>query len=262
MQLTGKKILLTGASGGIGHAIARQLDANGASLLLVGRDEGKLNILRSDLTGDHGIVVGDITRPEDRQRVIEQCDQWGLDMFINAAGTLEFKLFQNQSPETVQAMLETNLLSPMLLCQSLIPVLLKADMGVIVNIGSIFGSIGHPGFTSYCASKFGLRGFTEALQRELADTSIKVFYLAPRATRTNLNSNAVNALNEALGNATDSPEQVAQALLKTLRTGTSQHYMGWPEKLFVRLNGLFPGLVHNALVKKLPVIRHHAQSNS
>lgn len=258
MQLTGKKILLTGAAGGIGRAVAQQLDINKASLLLAGRDESKLNALRSELPGDHQIVVGDITHPEDRQRVIDRCLDWGLEVFINAAGSMEFKLFQNQSPDTVQAMLETNLLSPMLLCHGLLPALLNAEQGVIVNIGSIFGSIGHPGFAGYCASKFGLRGFTEALQRELADTSVRVFYLAPRATRTSLNSNAVNALNEALGNATDSPEQVAQALLKILRTGTPQYYMGWPEKLFVRLNGLFPGIVHNALVKKLPVIRQYA----
>ena len=131
---------------------------------------------------------------------------------------------------------------------------------MIVNIGSIFGSIGHPGFAAYCASKFGLKGFTEALQRELHGSSIRVLYLAPRATHTDLNSMAVTALNEALGNNVDSPEQVAKALMDILASKRRQQYLGWPENLFVRLNGLFPGLVHNALVRKLHIIRHHASS--
>jgi short-subunit dehydrogenase len=155
-------------------------------------------------------------------------------------------------------MVQTNMLSPMLLCQSLVPLLKQREQAAIVNIGSIFGSIGHPGFTAYCATKFGLRGFTEALQRELADSSVRVSYLAPRATRTDLNSEAVTALNEALGNATDTPEHVAAELMRVLGQKRRQRYMGWPESLFVRLNGLFPGLVHNALTRKLHIIRQHA----
>jgi short-subunit dehydrogenase len=104
-----------------------------------------------------------------------------------------------------------------------------------------------------------LRGFTEALQRELADSPVRVSYLAPRATRTDMNSAAVTALNEALGNATDEPEHVADELMKVLGERRHQRYMGWPEGLFVRLNGLFPGVVHNAITRKLPLIRHHAE---
>lgn len=258
MQLKNKQALLLGASGGIGQAIAAELDKQSTRLLLVGRNEIKLQQLQQSLNGDHQLIIADINTAEGRTAVVEACQKAGLDLYISAVGVLDFSLYENQDSDRIEQMMATNLVSPMLLCQQLIPLLLKTPQAAIINIGSIFGSIGHPGFTAYCASKFGLRGFTEALQRELADTAIKVAYLAPRATRTDLNSSAVTALNKALGNATDSPQQVAGELMNILAGNRKQRYMGWPENLFVLVNSLFPGVVHNALVKKLSIIRQYA----
>jgi short-subunit dehydrogenase len=258
MECRGKHVLLTGATGGIGQAIAIELDRAGAVLTLVGRSEEKLAALAEQLSGQHRSFAADLNDTAQRDRLAAHCRETGLDVFVNTVGVMDFRLFEDQDPAAIESMTLTNLLAPMLLCQGLVPLLKQRDEAAIVNIGSIFGSIGHPGFTAYCASKFGLRGFTEALQRELHDTSIRVAYLAPRATRTNLNSAAVTALNEALGNTTDAPERVAGELLKVLGGKRRQRYMGWPENLFVRLNGLFPGLVHNALARKLPIIRRHA----
>lgn len=260
MKLENKKVLLTGAAGGIGWAIAEQLAAAGACLLLQGRNEARLRQLQLALPGTHSLLIGDLNTTAGRSSVTQGCQQHGLDLWINAAGVLDFQLFGDQDSDAIQQMLVTNLLSPILLCQDLLPLLEQSKEAAIVNIGSIFGSIGHPGFAAYCASKFGLRGFTEALQRELADSSIRVLYLAPRATHTDLNSMAVTALNEALGNRVDSPHAVAKELMDLLASSRKHRYMGWPENLFVRLNSLFPSLVHNALVKKLPLIRRHAQT--
>ena len=260
MRLNGSTILLTGASGGIGTAVARLLAQQGAKLLLAGRNEQALKTLAQELSGDHQILITDINTPEGREQIVQQCIQCGgIDLMINLAGILDFKFFEQQSDACIEQILTTNLVSPMLLCNKLIPILKQRQEAAIVNIGSTFGSIGHPGFTTYCASKFGLRGFTEALRRELADTGIRVFYLAPRATATSLNSDAVTALNNALGNKTDSPEQVANELVSLVSSNQHQRYMGWPEKLFVRLNALFPGLVHSALIKKIPVIRQFSK---
>jgi len=258
MDCAGKRVLLAGATGGIGQAIAAELAGAGARLILVGRNEEKLAALQQRLPGEHAVMVADLDDPKQRDRVVQYCRQHGVDIFVNAVGVMDFRLFDAQDPAAVSRMVQTNMLSPMLLCQSLVPLLKQREQAAIVNIGSIFGSIGHPGFTAYCATKFGLRGFTEALQRELADSSVRVSYLAPRATRTDLNSEAVTALNEALGNATDTPEHVAAELMRVLGQKRRQRYMGWPESLFVRLNGLFPGLVHNALTRKLHIIRQHA----
>ncbi len=132
----------------------------------------------------------------------------------------------------------------------------------IVNVGSAFGSIGYPGYSGYCASKFGLRGFTEALRRELGATRVKVLYFAPRATNTAINSAAVVAMNQQLGNQMDSPELVAKALLQQLETAQSRRFLGWPEQLFVRLNAIFPALVDKALQKKLAVIEKYASGRT
>jgi short-subunit dehydrogenase len=259
MECRGKLVLLTGATGGIGRAVASELDRAGARLTLVGRSVNKLNELCRSLQGAHHAIAADLNEPGQRARVVGHCRQQGLDILVNAVGVMDFRLFDAQDPTVIERTVQTNLLTPMLLCRELVPLLRHRDAAAVVNIGSIFGSIGHPGFSTYCASKFGLRGFTEALQRELADSPVRVAYLAPRATRTDMNSAAVTALNEALGNATDEPEQVAKELMKLLVERRHQRYMGWPEGLFVRLNGLFPGVVHNALTRKLPLIRHHAE---
>jgi short-subunit dehydrogenase len=260
MDCRGKQVLLTGATGGIGQAIAVELDRAGAALTLVGRSEDKLAGLRGRLGGGHASIAADLNDAAQRETVVRHCEEAGLDIFVNTVGVMDFRLFEEQDAAAIESMVLTNLLAPMLLCRRLVPLLKQRDAAAIVNIGSIFGSIGHPGFSAYCASKFGLRGFTEALQRELHDSSVRVSYLAPRATRTDLNSSAVIALNEALGNATDTPERVAGELLKVLGDKRRQRYMGWPENLFVRLNSVFPGLVHQALARKLHIIRHHAKS--
>lgn len=260
MKLHNSRILITGASGGIGRAIAEALTQQGANLFLVGRNEEALNSLAKKLLGNHKIIVADINTTEGRDHIVKQCNiNGGIELVINLAGIIDFQFFEKQSEQFIQDILTTNLISPMLLCHQLMPLLKMKKNAAIVNIGSTFGSIGHPGFTTYCASKFGLRGFTEALRRELADTDIKIFYLAPRATSTDLNSAALSSLNDTMGNKTDSPEWVASELIVLLTSNKHQRYLGWPEKLFIRLNALFPSLVHNALAKKVPIIRQFTE---
>jgi len=260
MNLKNTTTLLTGATGGIGRAVAQALADQGARLLLVGRNIDSLQALSEQLPGAHEALTADIACDSGRDAIEQRCAaRGGIDLLINLAGTLDFHFFETQPESVIQGMLTTNLVSPMLLTRRLIPQLKRRPEAAIVNVGSTFGSIGHPGFTAYCASKFGLRGFSEALRRELSDTNVKVFYLAPRATATSLNSDAVNALNDALGNKTDTPRQVAEALVKLVTSERHQHYMGWPEKLFVRINALFPGIVHSALAKKIPVIKKYAE---
>ena len=129
----------------------------------------------------------------------------------------------------------------------------------IINIGSVFGYIGYPSQVIYSASKFGLRGFSEALHRELAGTRIKVQHIAPRATRTTMNSGAMDDLNRELRNHVDDPDRVAEVVIAALSTGRINTVIGWPEALFARVNALLPSLVDGALIKQLPVIRRFIQ---
>ena len=107
----------------------------------------------------------------------------------------------------------------MQLTRALLPTLRAQPMGAILNIGSVFGSLGYPGYTAYSATKFALRGFTEALRRELADTRIGVHYFAPRATKTGINASAVDRMNAELKVAMDPPAQVAAAACAMLEAG-------------------------------------------
>jgi short-subunit dehydrogenase len=260
MQLSGKRIVLTGAAGGMGELIASELAAHGGLLVLTDLNEQRLTRLADRLGSGHTSVAADLCTAEGRAQLVQVCrDQGGIDVLINAAGMSEYAMLENQSPERIELMAKINLIVPMLLCKAFVPQMAHRPDTAIVNIGSTFGSIGHPGFASYCATKFGLRGFTESLRRELSDTAVQVFYIAPRATRTSMNSDAVVELNRELGNTMDEPEVVVASLLNVLTNKAGgDYFLGWPEKLFVRLNGLLPKLVDGALGKQLATIRRLA----
>eukprot|EP01034_Spumella_vulgaris_P007222 gene7222-9196_t len=116
----------------------------------------------------------------------------------------------------INAMLAVNISAPICLTKILLPLLKQASSAMVVNVGSTYGSIGYPGYASYCASKFALRGFSEALRRELSDTRVGVLYVAPRATSTPMNSPAAQALNDALNANVDDPQTVASAVIRAI----------------------------------------------
>lgn len=260
MQLENKRIVLTGAAGGMGKLIAAELAARGARLVLTDLNKAGLNVLAEELGDSHIAVPANLGSLDGREALVRACRECGdIDILINAAGLSEYTLLENQSPERIELMMHINVTVMMLLCQALLPMLRSRPESAIVNIGSTFGSIGHPGFAAYCATKFAVRGFTEALRRELSDSRVGVFYLAPRATLTDMNSAAVIELNRELGNAMDRPEVVVNELIRmlTARSG-GDYFLGWPEKLFVRINGMLPGIVDAALSKQLPTIKRLA----
>ncbi|MFW1678747.1 SDR family oxidoreductase [Pontibacter sp. JAM-7] len=261
MQWSEMRLVLTGASGGLGQAIACALAAQGCSLLLVGRSGLKLQQLLARLPKAQGqrhlIVEADIRLPEQREILAQQAETAGVNGLINLAGSNQFVLFEQQTDEAIADMLQTNLIAAMQLTRRLLPRLRQQPEGLVVNVGSILGSIGFPGYATYCASKFALRGFSETLARELADSTLRVLYFAPRAAQTSLNSDAAMAMNLHLGSTIDSAETVARALVSAIGGLQPQTFLGWPEKLFVRLNAIAPGLVSRSMAKQLPIIKRY-----
>jgi short-subunit dehydrogenase len=257
------RALVTGGGGGIGAAIAAELLARGASVLLVDRDATALASAAARLSpyGDRvQTLVADLTSAADRQRIRAGAAAWrgGVNVLINNAGVNHFQMFADQPPAQLDLAIAINLLAPMHLCQELLPLLQRQREACILNTGSVFGAIGYPGYAVYSASKFAVRGFTEALRRELADTNVSVRYVAPRATRTGSNTSAVERMNAELGVAMDPPERVATAVCDMLAGGRVEAVLGWPEKFFARVNGLLPRVVDGALRRQLPVIRRYA----
>ncbi|MGX5220612.1 SDR family oxidoreductase [Pseudomonas segetis] len=262
MNLSQCRALLTGASGGIGQAIVEQLATRGARLLLVGRQTDALQALARRYPNNLEIVQADISQRNGREAVVAAAQRFGgINTLINGAGLNHFSLLEQHDEDQLAQMIELNVTSTLQLTHRLLPILRQQGRSLIINLGSTFGSIGYPGFTAYCASKFALRGFSEALRRELADTQIKVLYFAPRATQTRMNSDTVVAMNNELKVAMDAPETVAAQLANAIDKETEESYLGWPEKLFVRLNSLLPRVVDQALRKQLPTIQRFVRHN-
>ena len=256
MQLRDARVVLTGASGGIGMAITEALCAAGAQVLAVARHEQALTPLLERYPNSLCWVAADLTFLSDRRKVLTAAEAiGGINLLINAAGVNHFAMLEQLDDSDINAMLAVNISAPMCLTKLLLPLLKRADSAMVVNVGSTYGSIGYPGYASYCATKFALRGFSEALRRELADTRVNVLYVAPRATRTSMNSAAAQALNDALKANVDDPQTVASAVIHAIAGDRRDLYLGWPERFFVRLNNLLPHLVDRGLRKQLPLIR-------
>ena len=262
MQMNNARILLTGATGGLGQELAAQMAASGARLLLAGRDPERLAKLSAQLGPEHASVRADLCRPEGIAAVAGAAREFGINVLLNNAGIGGFGLFDQQDWNTVDHVLATNLEVPLRLTHALLPWLKSKPEAAIVNVGSTFGSLPFPGFAAYSAAKAGLRGFSQALRRELADSQVTVIYLAPRAFATDMNTAAVNALNRELKNRCDDAAAVARQIVAALKRETGEKHFGFPERLFAWLNGIAPALIDQGLADKLPVIKRHAHSRT
>ena len=260
MELKDKRIVLTGAAGGMGSILAKELVKRGANLAMVDANADTLASIAAELPGAHAIT-GDLSSASGCSQVTEQCLEKlaGIDMLINLAGINSFAAYEDESPEKIEAMLHINLLAPMWLSRALLPIMQKNNAGRIVNVGSIFGSIGFAYFSVYSASKFGLRGFSEALRREVADTNIKITYIAPRAVKTPMNSDALMRMGKATKMNMDAAEDVVKKIIAAIDNDRKDIYFGFPESFFVRLNVLFPRLVDKALAAQNRIARAFAK---
>ena len=227
MRLSEARVVLTGASGGIGLAIATALCASGAQVLAVARHREPLVPLLELYPNNLCWIRADLTFLSDRREVLARAQNiGGINLLINAAGVNHFAMLEQLDDSEINSMLAVNISAPMCLTKLMLPLLKQADSAMVVNVGSTYGSIGYPGYASYCATKFALRGFSEALRRELADTRVSVLYVAPRATRTSMNSPAAQALNDALKTNVDDPQTVAAAVIHAIAGDRRDLYLG------------------------------------
>jgi short-subunit dehydrogenase len=252
--------VLTGATGGIGRPLAHRLAAAGMRLILSARDSERIDMLAAELPAGAVIdtLAGDLAHCDVRKRLTHLARDLDAQVLVNLCGANRFGLLTRQSSLDVETLVATNLVAPIQLTKALLPHLQQRDEAMIVNIGSTFGAIGFPGYAVYCATKFGLRGFSEALARELSDGPVRVVYVAPRATNTAMNSFAATRLNAALGNAVDAPQRVAERIVAAMRNDSPRTGIGWRERCFARLNQLAPSLVDAAIARQLVTIRSFA----
>jgi len=256
-------ILLTGASGGIGAATAAALAGPGTRLTLVARNPERLRDLADRLAPrcrDVVTIATDLGAAESAAKVIDEATSahGGVDVLVNCAGVNDFGRFTLAEPERIETLIVTNLLAPIQLCRAALPGMMARGRGRIVNVGSVMGGVGFAGFGVYCASKFGLRGFSEALRRELGGSGISVAYVAPRYTRTALNTAAMDRMARDVRMNTDAPEAAARVIAAAVTGVKSEHTIGAMERLLVRVNGLLPGVVDRSLATLNRRILDHA----
>jgi short-subunit dehydrogenase len=255
MKAERARVLFTGAGGGIGRVAVPTLLQAGAAVMLVGRSEARLRAQAHELARAHGAArvawhASDLLGSAAIGPLAAAAASFGANVVVHGAGVPSFGRLQSLAANDLQCVLHTNLLAPMLLTQALLPHLRSLPSAQVLFIGSALGRLGLPGFSAYSASKFGLRGFAESLRRELGDSTVRVQYLAPRSTRTAFNDTAVEDYNRATGTAMDEPQLVADALLHLLRDGgRAERFIGWPEKLAVRLNALVPSWLDAAFTR-------------
>ena len=264
MQIQDARVVLTGASGGIGQALAAELALRGARIGLVGRNSDTLHNLGHSLAATGAAlecIAADLTHAEGCAAVRRamQARFGGVDILINNAGVTDFGEFSTSDPTLIEELMRINLLAPMQLSRALLPDMLVQGRGQIVNVGSIFGSIAFACFASYSASKFALRGFSEALRRELAGSGVGVTYIAPRAVRTPLNTAAVYRMAERVKMTMDEPAPVAARMVRAIERDRKDVFLGFPETLFVRINALLPRLVDAALGKQNRIMREYSR---
>ncbi len=180
------RTIITGASSGIGRELATVMSAASCELILNARRHENLAQLEQQLGQGVSSIAGDITEPSVREQLIEHASsRWGaLDVLVNNAGVGALGRFDTSSSDTLRRVLEVNFFAAVELIRLALPLLRTGSRPTIVNISSILGHRGVPRSSEYCASKFALQGFSEALRAELARDGMHVLVVSPGTTDT------------------------------------------------------------------------------
>ena len=227
----GKVWWITGASSGIGAALARALAANGASLILSGRNEEALAAISKGIGGASLILPFEATDFERAGEIVDRAWSWaweqsaGVDGLVNNAGISQRSLAVETRFEVYRRLIDVDLLAPITLTQALLPRMVAAGGGHIVAISSVAGIVGSPMRSAYSAAKHGLIGYHDAVRAETAHLGIKVLVAAPGSVRTNVSKNALGGTGEVRGvsdTAIDNgmePDEAAQRILAAVEAG-------------------------------------------
>ncbi|RBI74504.1 beta-ketoacyl-ACP reductase [Roseovarius sp. TE539] len=219
-DLTGKSALITGASGGIGGAIARVLHHAGATVGLSGTRVEPLQALAEELGERTHVLPCDLADAEAVDALPKQAIEamGGLDILVNNAGITRDQIFMRMSDDEWQNVIDVNLTSTMRLCRGVMRPMMKARWGRIVNIGSIVGTTGNPGQVNYAASKAGMVGMTKSIAYEVASRGITANSVAPgfiaTAMTEKLSDDQKDKINAQIPAARmGTPEEIAAAVL-------------------------------------------------
>ncbi len=257
-ELSGRRVLITGASSGIGRSLAEQLAGRGARMLLAARSDDKLTELAqrlSRLTPAAVPIRADVTVEADRRRLIETAVDklGGLDVLINNAGLASFAHFADSTEEILRRIMEVNFFAPAELIRLAIPVLVEGQQPAVVNVASMCGRRGMPAWSEYSASKFALCGLTEALRGELARFDIDILLIVPGLTRSELGQHLLQStgrmkIDFAAGMA---PDYVAARIIRSLEKSKTETVLGREARWMLGFNRFLPRLMDWLIARRV-----------
>ena len=256
-----KRVWVTGASSGIGEALAKALAAENAHLILSGRNEAELERVAADCI-EGGAASAHVVRldlaehdliPQIAQQVLKECGK--IDILINNGGMSQRSLALETPLEVDKRLMNVNFFGTVALTKAVLPSMLTHQLGHIVVITSLTGKFGTRLRSAYAASKHALHGFFDCLRAELGDQPIGVTLVCPGFIRTNISINALTSdgspqgtMDSATGKGM-APEVLAQKLLKAVRRNKEEVYFGGKEILAIYLKRFFPGYLSRMMKK-------------
>jgi short-subunit dehydrogenase len=253
-QLTDRRALITGASSGIGRALAIELARHGVDVVLVARREERLAEVAQQVAALNRraiLVAGDVTDATVRRRALQVAREelGGLDILVNNAGVAAHGRFVEADPGRIRPIMEVNFFAPVELMREAIPLLREGVQPIVVNVGSILGRRGSPHKSEYSASKFALHGFSEAVRPELARLGIDVLVVAAGPTETEHFDVLLEGTAELPWG--DPPRQSAHetacTIVRAIERGRREIVTGWRARLLLTANRFFPGVVDRVM---------------
>lgn len=219
-NLKDKCALITGASGGIGGAIAKQLHAQGAIVGLSGRNEEALQKLANEIGSNCHVIIGSLDNAESTAEVLKKAEEamGQVDILVNNAGITKDNLALRMKDEDWQSVLDVNLSASFRLSRAVLRGMMKRRWGRIINITSVVGVTGNPGQANYCASKAGLIGMSKSMAMEIANRGITINCVAPGFIRTAMTDELNKAQQESIlsnipAGAMGVPEDIASSVV-------------------------------------------------
>jgi len=257
-DLKGKRAILTGASGGIGRAIAAALTNAGTQLVLASRNAVALKDQADSLKQAGGDVIAistDVTKAEDRRRLVEGAVQafGGVDLLINNAGVGSWGHFSSSTPEIMRMVMEVNFFGPIELTRLAMPHLMNGNQPAVVNVTSMCGRKGMPAWPEYSASKFALVGMSEAWRAEFGRFDVDVITIVPGMTDSGFQNNWLRTDGKASLKFEEGmkPEGVASGIARAIEKNRGEVILGSEARRLLRFNRYFPRLTNWLIARKV-----------
>jgi short-subunit dehydrogenase len=255
-SINGARSLVTGASGGIGRAIAVELARNGAKVVLLARREDQLKRVAEEIAAfgaQSESVIGDVTDPAIRRAALDRAREQfgGLDILVNNAGIGALGRFDEADPARLRRLFEVNFFAAAELIREALPLLKQGNRPIVVNVGSILGHFGVPRSAEYCATKFALRGLSDSLRAEFSTLGIDVLLVSPGTTETEFFEHVVERTSSPRWSDQRgvSAESVARATVRAIRRGAAEIIPNPRGRLMSRMNRLMPGVLRRILAR-------------